>query len=200
MCHSATQVRIVLCVLLVSAVAGCGHSEFPDPTRPSRGRASQIDAEDPAIQREIEQALQNPRDVSLCLSDGSGLYGYDSVVIENGRCRLLLAEPMRWGKYWYRANKRYEFPLAPAENAVVLDHLRSAAALQRLYSSGVTDGTQVFVAMIVDGHRKEVYCDNYFPKPVVNLRNYLFNELVPAHQSDMTITDAAPNGTMNHLW
>ncbi|MBX9791999.1 MAG: hypothetical protein K2Y37_24000 [Pirellulales bacterium] len=187
-------------MILICAIVGCGHSGLPDPAHPSRGWASRVDADDPATQRALAQALEGPREFSLCLSEGSGLYGYDSVVIEGGTCRLLLAEPMHRGKYWYRANKQYEFPITPAENEVLLDHLRAVGILPRGYDGGYVDGTQVFVAMIVDGHRKQVYCNNYFPKQVVNLRNYLFNELVPSHQADMKITDAEPNGTMNHLW
>lgn len=191
---------VVLSMLLVCDYVGCDHGGRPDPSHPSRGWASRVDAEDSATQRVLAQALKGSREFSLCLSEGAGNYGYDSVVVQGGKCRLLLTTPMFRGGYKNLARRRYGFTLSPAENVILLNHLRNVAALPRLYSSGIADGTQVFVAMIVDGHRKEVYCDNYFPKQVVGLRNYLFNELVPSRQSDVTITDTVRNETMNYLW
>lgn len=198
--HSLPLTGGLLFMLLVCAVAGCGHSERPDPAHPSRGWASRVDAEDPATQRALVQALKSPREFSLCLSEGSGLYGYDSVVIEGESCRMIIAHIAVYGGHTYSARTQYDFRTTPAERAKLLVHLRSVAALPRLYSSGIVDGTQVIVAMIVDGHRKEVYCDNYFPKQIVKLRNYLFEELVPNHHNELKVTNAAHNLQHNQLW
>ena len=191
---------VVPSMLLACTVAGCRHSGLPDPAHPSRGWARRVDAEDPATERAIKQALKSPREFSLCLSEGNGSDGYDSVVIEGETCRMIVAHIAVHGGHTYSARTQYEFRTSPAERAKLLDHLRNLAALPRLYSSGIVDGTQVIVAMIVDGQRKQVYCDNYFPKQVVDLRNCLFEELVPSHHNDLEATNAAHNLQYNHLW
>ena len=113
---------------------------------------------------------------------------------------MIIAHIAVYGGHTYSARTQYEFRTMPAERAKLLDHLRMVAVLLRLYSSGIADGTQVFVAMVVDGQRKQVHCDNYFPKQVVNLRNYLFEELVPSHHNELKATNAAHNLQHNHLW
>lgn len=113
---------------------------------------------------------------------------------------MIIAHIAVYGGHTYSARTQYEFRTMPAERAKLLDHLRNVAVLPRLYSSGIADGTQVFVAMVVDGQRKQVHCDNYFPKQVVGLRNYLFDELVPNHHNELKATNAAHNLQHNHLW
>ena len=118
--------------------------------------------------------IQMLEHTEFVLGEGDGQDGYNVVKIKPNRVveyTFFVWDAKNRRQVWHRTT----FSISKEELAglhEVLFKLR-VLELDKEYDANVVDGTQVFVKIKGDGFRKRIYCNNYFPKEIQRIRDYV---------------------------
>lgn len=209
-CRASSYYRLaLLAIVAITPELACGlgcsrvdPARPSDPTIPSTGSAARVTHDVEDIARSLFISLKEPADIALCVSEGNGQVGFNAFVFRNGTCSVLLNSGTLREQYRIYGDvadswRMADFSLPSDVSSKLLSLVRRLAPLARQYDGAAQDGTVLCVAMDVDGQRKEIYCNNHFPEEVVQLRNFVFKEIITANVSRESLKDAEANWDYN---
>ena len=152
-------------------------STYPNTIFPKR-------TSDPIAIKVSTKELFNANDFTFVFGEGSGWHGYNVIrILPDGSCQYTFTHGT---PQWRRA----QFSIDAAtghELRKLLDDI-DYFQMPMSYSSGVADGTQWFVKVYAAGKKKGVYCDNYFPAKIDQLRKFVAENILAPHKN--TINNA----------
>jgi hypothetical protein len=107
------------------------------------------------------------------LGQGSGWHGLDLIrITADGRVSYEYRTSEGWTRKRFTINQKMVQSLKEKINALGIRNLK------RAYHRPIADGTQWCLLIKEDDPPKSIYCDNQFPKPVVDLAEFVHENIV----------------------
>jgi hypothetical protein len=138
--------------------------------------------DDPIDHRHARDALGEAGDFRFVLSQGGGLSGYDTLVIDASGKAAILFHPRHREREnrsaWWR---QITFQLSGEQIMALKGEIAKERIfdLKKAYRADVFDGTQWIVRVRAGRDQKLVSCDNHFPREVIALSNFVRALLPP---------------------
>ena len=137
------------------------------------------------------------RDFRFAMGDGSGWHGYNVLQIDGeGRCTYTFVELVAAtdsrntaasAQQWRRAT--FVLDAATLRNFRKLLRDVDFFRLKKEYHADIEDGTQRWARVEASGHRKTVYCSNFFPPAFLRISRFVSERIVATQGEAITAAE-----------
>lgn len=132
------------------------------------------------------------------LGQGSGMHGLDLIrVTADGGVSYEYLSSSGWARKRFSIDQKMIQSLKEK-----IDHL-GIQNLKPAYHRPIADGTQWCLLIKGDGRPKAIYCDNNFPKPVVDLAEFVHKNILEPNATNIEgeiVTDRQHERHEKELW